>query len=155
MTEHLLATLGLYGGTLVFCFLAGLIPILNTEIFLVGISVWAVRSPEQLPAIVLLAAVGQMTAKVILYYAGLGMFELPRGRMKARIEKARARLDRWQKRPYLVLAISSSVGLPPFYLVSIAAGALRIGFRAFCLIGLAGRIVRFAVIVSIPWIARS
>src|SRR4051812_1200118 len=94
MTEHLLASFGLYGGTMVFCFLAGLIPILNTEIFLVGISMWAVKSPSQLPAIVLLGAIGQMTAKVILYYAGLGMFELPRGRMKARIEKARVRLEK-------------------------------------------------------------
>lgn len=144
--------LGLYGGSVVVCFLAGLIPLINTEAFLVAVSMWGVSSPAQLPLVVVLGAIGQMTAKVLLYYAGLGMFELPRGRWKAKIEKARASLDRWSKRPYLIFALSSSTGLPPFYLVSIAAGAMRIGFRAFCVIGLLGRIVRFAVIVAIPWL---
>jgi membrane protein YqaA with SNARE-associated domain len=83
---------------------------------------------------------------------GLGLFELPRGRWKAKIERARMRLDRWRKRPYVVLAISSCVGLPPFLLVSVAAGALKIGIRTFCAIGVIGRTVRFAVILTLPWV---
>ena len=150
MTDHLLAGLGLYGGTLVVCFIAGLVPLVNAEVFLVGVSMWAVTSTAQLPLVAACAAVGQMTAKVLLYYAGMGMFELPRGRFRERLERARGKVERWQRRPYLVYAVSASVGLPPVYLVSLAAGALRIGFRAFCAIGLAGRFVRFAVIVAIP-----
>lgn len=152
MTHDLLTALGLYGATLVVCFLAGLIPIVNAEVFLVGVSIWAVKSPDQLPAIILLAAVGQMLAKVILYYAGMGMFELPTGRWKERIDKARAKLTRWEKQPYLVYASSASLGLPPLYLTTFAAGALRINFTLFCLIGLLGRIARFSVIVIIPWL---
>jgi membrane protein YqaA with SNARE-associated domain len=150
MTEHLLAGLGLYGGTLVACFVAGLVPVVNAELFLVGVSVWAVTSTAQLPLLAACAAVGQMTAKVLLYYAGMGVFELPRGRFRERLERARSKIERWRRRPYLIYAISASVGLPPFYLVSLAAGALRIGFRAFCAIGLAGRFVRFAVILALP-----
>jgi len=52
-----------------------------------------------------------------------------------------------------VLAISSTVGLPPFYLVALAAGALKIGFRTFCIMGLVGRTLRFGVIAAIPWVA--
>jgi membrane protein YqaA with SNARE-associated domain len=153
MTHDLLQTLGLYAGTLVVCFLAGLIPLINAEVYLVGISIWAIKRPEQLPAIIILAAVGQMLAKVILYYAGMGMFELPSGKWKERIDRARAKLTRWEKQPYLVYASSASLGLPPLYLTTFAAGAMRINFTLFCLIGLAGRLARFGVIVIIPFLA--
>lgn len=153
MTQHLLGSLGLYGATLIVCFASGLIPLLNAELYLVGVTTLAVHAPSQLPGLVVCAAVGQMTAKCLLYGAGMGMLELPRGRWKEKIERARARLSTWRKRPYLVYAVSSTVGLPPFYLVSLAAGALKIRFRPFCAIGLAGRIVRFGVVVAIPWIA--
>src|SRR4051812_28596779 len=147
MTHQLLTTLGLYGGTLVVCFLAGLIPLINAEVFLVGISLWVVKSPSQLPAIIICAAVGQMIAKVILYYAGMGMFEMPSGKWRDRIDRARAKLTRWEKQPYLVYASSASLGLPPLYLTTFAAGALRINFSLFLLIGLLGRLARFGVIV--------
>jgi membrane protein YqaA with SNARE-associated domain len=152
VTQSLLGTLGLYGATVVVCFLAGLIPFINAEVFLVGVSLWAVSSPSQLPAIVALAATGQMLAKIVLYYAGLGVFELPRGRWREQIERARTKLDSWGRRRYLVYGTSSTLGLPPFYVVSLAAGALRIGLGPFIVIGLLGRAARFSVIVAIPWL---
>lgn len=151
MTEHLLATFGLYGAMLAYCFIAGLIPFLNTEIVLLGLSAWG-ASAAQVPWLVLLAVIGQMSANVIVYYAGVGAFQLPKGRMKARIEKAKDRLERWQNRPYAVLVTSSTVGLPPLYLVSFAAGGLRMNFRAFCAIGFAGRLLRFGLFAAIPWL---
>jgi membrane protein YqaA with SNARE-associated domain len=44
------------------------------------------------------------------------------------------------------------VGLPPLVLVALAGGALKISFRAFAIIGLAGRYVRFLICVVIPWL---
>jgi membrane protein YqaA with SNARE-associated domain len=152
MTHDLIAAVGLYLGTFLVCLIGGLVPIVNTEVFLVGlIALGAVKSPSSLPAIVLLASLGQMVAKVILYYAGLGMFELPRGRHKEKIDAARARLERWRQKPNLVLAVSSTVGLPPLYLVSLAAGALKMRLRTFLAIGMAGRIVHFAAVVGLAW----
>jgi membrane protein YqaA with SNARE-associated domain len=151
MTHQILTTLGLYGGTLVVCFLAGLIPLINAEVFLVGISLWVIRSPQQLPAVIVLAAIGQMTAKVILYYAGMGMFELPKGRWKDKIQRAREKMARWEKRPYAIYAASASLGLPPLYLTTFAAGAMRLNFALFCIIGFLGRTLRFGVLVLIPW----
>src|ERR1043165_788799 len=91
MTHDLLQTLGLYAGTLVVCFLAGLIPLINAEVYLVGISIWAVKRPEQLPLIVIMAAVGQMLAKIILYYAARGDQEEPdSGRAVADRSRGRA-----------------------------------------------------------------
>lgn len=155
MTTHILASVGLYGGTFIVCFLAGLIPLINAEVFLVGVALLAVSSPAPLPAIVLLAALGQMVAKIVLYYAALGMLELPSGKRKEKIEKARARIEKWRNKPKMVLAVSATLGLPPFYLVSLAAGALKIRLRTFFAIGMAGRIVRFAVIIASAWLWKS
>jgi membrane protein YqaA with SNARE-associated domain len=154
VTSQILASVGLYGGTFLVCLIGGLIPIVNTEVFLVGlIGLGAVHSPSSLPAIVLLASAGQMIAKLILYYAGLGMFELPRGRYKAKIEAARARMEKWRNKPKLVLAFASTVGLPPLYLVSLSAGALKMRLRTFVPICMAGRVVHFAAVVAIAWAA--
>jgi membrane protein YqaA with SNARE-associated domain len=153
VTEDLLTTLGIYGGTFVVSLIAGLVPLVNAEIFLIGLVRLAIDHPSQLPALVVLAAAGQMIAKIGLYHAGRGMLELPRGRHRAKVEAVRARLEDWKTKPYLISGASSVFGLPPFYLTVLAAGAMRIRFMAFLVIGLTGRLVRFAVLVAITWVA--
>jgi membrane protein YqaA with SNARE-associated domain len=153
VTDDLLAMLGIYGGTFVVSIIAGLVPLVNSEIFLVALVRLAVDRSSQLPAIVIAAATGQMVAKIGLYHAGRGMLDLPRGRYKAKIETVRHKLEQWKTRPYFIYAISSVVGVPPFYLTVLAAGAMKIRFAAFLVIGLAGRLVRFAVLVAITWAA--
>lgn len=153
VTDDLLAMLGIYGGTLVVSIIAGVVPLVNAEVFLIGLVRIAVDRSSQLPAIVVAAATGQMIAKIGLYYAGRGMLELPRGRYKEKIETVRIKLERWKTKPYLVYAVSSVVGLPPFYLTVLAAGAMKIRFKAFLVIGLLGRLLRFAVLVAITWAA--
>jgi membrane protein YqaA with SNARE-associated domain len=49
-----------------------------------------------------------------------------------------------------LVGISAFAGLPPFYLVSIAAPALGVSFRTFLAVGLAGRLLRFAALVTLP-----
>ena len=153
VTDDLLAMLGIYGGTFVVSMIAGLVPLVNSEVFLIGLVRLAVDRSSQLPAIVIAAATGQMVAKIGLYYAGQNMIKLPRGRYKAKLEQVRGKLERWKTKPYLVFTISSIVGLPPFYLTVLAAGAMKIRFKTFLGIGLCGRLVRFAFLVTITWLA--
>jgi len=153
MTGSLLAACGLYLGTYLVCVLTGLLPALNGEVFLVGLTRLAIDSPTQLPAIVVLAALGQMTAKIILYYVAAGALTLPGGRLQARIASMRDRVERWKDKPLWVLAASATIGLPPFYLVTLAAGAMRIRLPVFLAIGVIGRIVHFAAVVAIAWYA--
>lgn len=153
VTDHLLAMLGIYGGTFVVSIIAGLVPLVNSEVFLIALVRFAVDRSSQLPAIVVAAATGQMVAKIGLYYAGRSLLELPRGRHKEKIETVRKKLESWKTRPYLIYAISSVVGIPPLYLTVLAAGAMKIRFKAFLVIGLCGRLVRFAVLVAITWAA--
>ncbi|HEU0034409.1 MAG TPA: VTT domain-containing protein [Kofleriaceae bacterium] len=153
MTQNLLDTLGLYGATFAFCFIAALVPlVVNVELYLIGITTWAVQRPEQLLPIIVLAAVGQMAAKTMIYFAGMGMIRLPRStKSKEKIERARAYMERWQTKPYWFFSLSAVFGLPPFYLTCLVAGALKIRIKRFLALGLAGRLVRFAAIVLVTW----
>lgn len=153
MTDDLLALLGIYGGSFVVSILAGLVPVVNAELFLVGLIRLAVADAGQLPGIVIASSVGQMVAKVGMYYAGQGLLELPRGRYKAKIEIVRRKIEAWRTKPYMIYALSAVFGLPPFYLTVLAAGAMKIRFRVFLVIGLAGRLVRFGVIAAVTWAA--
>lgn len=153
MTDSLRDLLGIYGGTLVVALVAGIVPFINTELFLVGLVRLAVDRSSQLAPVVLCAAVGQMVAKIVLYYTGRTLLDLPRGRYRDKVALLRTKIDRWQTKPYLIYAVSAVLGLPPFYLTVLAAGAMRIRFDAFLALGFVGRVVRFAVLVAIAWAA--
>jgi membrane protein YqaA with SNARE-associated domain len=145
--ESLQGDLGLYGATFVICFIGGLVPIVNCEVYLaVAVTQW-MTSPVQIPAIVLLASTGQMVAKLLLYLTAAGALKLPTGRYQAKLEKARDRIERWRSKPKWILFVSASLGLPPFYVISLLAGAFGIKLPAFLVIGFAGRVLRFTVIV--------
>jgi len=161
VTDDLLAMLGIYGGTFVVSIIAGLVPLVNVELFLVAVVRLAVDHASQLPVLVVLAATGQMVAKIGLYHTGRraswhasrGVVGRPSGRAQRSLEAARERIERWRTKPYAVYAVSSVAGVPPFYLTVLAAGALQLRFRAFLAIGLAGRLLRFAVLVALAWAA--
>lgn len=151
MTESLLQTFGLFGGAAIIGFIAGMFPIISIELFLVGVSTWAAPSPGGFVLLVLLAAIGHQIAKSLCYYGGEGMLALPKGKMKARIERAQARIERWNKRPKLIMFFGSTVGFPPLYLLAFIAGPLmHIRFWQFTAICFFGRIGRFATVMLVP-----
>jgi membrane protein YqaA with SNARE-associated domain len=144
---------GLFGGACVIGFIAGMFPIVSIELFLIGVSTWAGPSPAGIVVLVLLAATGHQIAKSLCYYAGEGMLALPKGKMKERIERARARIDRWNKRPKLIMFFASTVGFPPLYLMAFIAGPLmHMRFWHFTAICYFGRIGRFATLMMVPQI---
>ncbi|MDB4953971.1 MAG: hypothetical protein JWO36_1540 [Myxococcales bacterium] len=150
MTHSFIAALGLYGGTFVIAFVAGMFPIISIEVFLVGLAVYDV-APITLAVLIPIAAVGHQIAKTICYYAGAGALELPRGRVKVQIEKARERIDRWNKQPNIIMALGASFGLPPMYLLAfIARPLMRMSFVRFTMICFIGRILRYATLAAIP-----
>jgi membrane protein YqaA with SNARE-associated domain len=149
MMSALSTTLGIYAGTLVVCFLMGLVPILNTELFLIGV-VLVAQNLGLAIVLGLLAAFGEVMAKVVLYYTARGAVDLGSARHRGRLEKARARIEQWKEKPLAVTFVSAVVGLPPFYLVSSLAGALKLRLRSFILVGFTGRALRFVCIAMAP-----
>jgi membrane protein YqaA with SNARE-associated domain len=145
----LYASLGLYGATFAVAFIAGVFPLVSIELFLIGATALG-ADVQTLPLLIAIAAVGHQIAKTLTYYAGAGMFELPRGGMRARIEAARARIERWNRRPRLIMFLAAATGLPPLWALGFVAQPLmKIDFATFTAITAFGRILRYSTLVAI------
>jgi membrane protein YqaA with SNARE-associated domain len=112
------------------------------------------RSRPALAVLVLAVSAGQMTGKAAMYWVG---------RTSNRTQKPAVQrlLDRWQSRferhpgwAVVVTFVSALVGVPPFFAVSMAAGALRVGFGLFMAVGSAGRLAHFALVALAPELLR-
>jgi membrane protein YqaA with SNARE-associated domain len=149
VVESLRATLGLYGATIVVAFVAGMFPIVSIELFLVGLTRWGVEA-RVLVVLIGVAVVGHQIAKTVTYYAGAGVFELPRGKIRGQIEAAKARIERWNRRPRLIMFVAAVTGLPPLYLLGfIAHPLMKMGIKTFTAISVTGRILRYSTLVVI------
>lgn len=149
MIDSIEASVGIYLATLIVSVLSGLVPLVNGELYLAA-AILVVGEPAPALALALIVALGQMIAKVSLYYTARGATELGRStRMGAKLERARALAERWRGKPLTVLSVSAVTGLPPFYLVSLLAGVLGIRIGMFLLIGIAGRVIRFVALALI------
>lgn len=139
---------GIYLGTFLFSLAGGVIPFLNVEAYLLSVSM---LSPQtgMLP-VAAAAALGQMTAKSLLYLAGRGLLKLPFKRASDRIRKATARLAGAEGGAMTLVLVSAVTGIPPFYGVSLAAGVLRLRFGRFFFAGCGGRFLRFAAVFVLP-----
>jgi membrane protein YqaA with SNARE-associated domain len=147
--DHLVATLGLYGATLAISFLAGMFPLLSIEVFLVATAAWGV-AVDELAVVIAIALVGHQVAKTVTYYAGAGAFELPRGKIRDRIAAAKQQIDRWNRRPRLIMLAGAAFGLPPLYLLGfIARPVMNMQLATFTGITLAGRLARYTVLVAV------
>jgi membrane protein YqaA with SNARE-associated domain len=148
--EALVASLGWFAGSFAVGALSAVIPLASIEVFLVGLVLVRGVDPVSGALIVACAAAGQLAGKLPIYSAARGVGAL----QKERVSRLRARLGRFANAPHLVLATSAVLGLPPFSIMATAAGVLAIRVRAFCAIVLAGRAVRFAILIAIAAAAR-
>jgi membrane protein YqaA with SNARE-associated domain len=144
--------LGLLAAVYAICFVSGFVPIVNCEAVLVSVSA---VSPLSFSLPLTLAAVaGQMSAKVLLYLSGRGVMRLPLGRYQAKLDVVRARFERRRGSTGVFLFASAASGVPPFYVVSVLAGMVRLPLPSFLILGSLGRFVRFGVVVIAPQLVR-
>lgn len=150
--EELTAKFGLYLGSLVIGFLSGLIPVVNSELYLLAVSTMA-ASPSLLPVAVLTSA-GQMMGKTLLFYAGRGVIKIPTRKYEAKMDAVKRKFEQWKNKTDAFIFLSAFAGIPPFYLVSVAGGAMNINYLRFVIAGFAGRTLRFCIIVFFPELVR-
>lgn len=149
LSSSLLDTFGIYGASFVVAFIAGLFPLISIELFLIGLAALTGPTFAALTVCCGLAAVGHQIAKTMTYYAGVGALE--RGRLKAKLDKIRPRIDRWNKAPHLILALAGATGIPPLYVLGfIAEPLMRIRILPYTAIVLVTRFGRFIVLAVIP-----
>ena len=146
MVEDLLAVLGV-------AFVSALVPLVNIEAYL-GVRS-TVGSLHSIWLLGLAAALGQMVGKLVWYYLGANSLSWAWVRRRMDKPKAQERLARWQTRtatrPVLAGALvfgSAFSGFPPFAILSVLAGQLRMNVMLFFALGLVGRWLRFAGVLG-------
>jgi membrane protein YqaA with SNARE-associated domain len=103
--------------------------------------------------VILLATLGQMSAKLLLYLAGRGLVKLPIGR-DPRLEKVRAELERRRGKTDALIFASAFLGFPPFYAVTVVAGLVQVPVWDFFLPSVVGRFLRFGTVFLFPQLVK-
>ena len=138
--------------TFIYSFVAGVFPLLNVEAYLLAFSSYL--SLEAMIPVVIAATAGQMLAKSLLYFSGLGLLRFPHRAARERIAAIAERLRTYRRGTWTLVLVSAFFGLPPLYVVSIAAGTLRLHFGLFLAISTAGRLLRLSVVALPPQLVR-
>lgn len=147
-------------GVLGVAFASALVPLVNIEAYL-GVR-GSVGGIDNVWVLGLAAGFGQMVGKVVWYYLGASSLDWGWVRRRMETPKAQARLETWRlrthERPVLAGALvfgSAFSGFPPFAILSVLAGQLRMQLALFFGLGLAGRWLRFtAVLGGAGWLAQ-
>jgi membrane protein YqaA with SNARE-associated domain len=132
---------------------SALVPVINIEVYLVGLA--AVTSTDRVWFLAAVGGVGQMLGKLVWYYLGANALRWGWVRRKVEKPKAKAKLELWrsrtQDRPLVgatLLFASAVSGFPPFAIVAVLAGQLRMNVWMFLGVGLIGRTLRFAAFLG-------
>jgi membrane protein YqaA with SNARE-associated domain len=146
--EQLIGRYGLYLTTYVVGVISGFVPVVNLEVYLVWVA--ALTPSSKAVAITVLATLGQMTAKTLMYLAGAGILKISVKKPGKKLQAVQMKMAQWQHRLGLFMFMSAFLGVPPFYVVSIASGICRVPLPVFIIWGLVGRLLRFAIAVFFP-----
>jgi len=132
---------------------SAVLPWLNAELLLLSALSLTSSLPATLAVVVAITA-GQMTGKTAVYLTARRVG----GGKSVRVKVA---LDRWRRlveaRPAAALGlvfVSAVVGMPPFYVVSLAAGATGMALRRFLVVGTCGRLLHFSAVACLPDVIR-
>jgi membrane protein YqaA with SNARE-associated domain len=103
-----------------------------------------------------------MLGKLVWYYLGANSLRWGWIRKKVETPKAQAKLELWRHRtndrPVVgatLLLASAATGFPPFAIVAVLAGQLRMNVVLFLVVGVVGRTIRFAAFLGgAGWLSR-
>ena len=132
------------GGLLVSTAISGLVPVVNAEI-LVLVAAAAVPAVG-VPLVAITSTLGQMSTKTSLFMLARRAPHRLRGRARGVLERVRRRVERRGGAAGSLVFASAATGVPPFYGVSLASGALGMRLLPFFLAGGAGRLIRFGLL---------
>jgi membrane protein YqaA with SNARE-associated domain len=129
------------------------LPVSPTEPALLALS--AAAPPSLALPIALLATLGHMAGKLVVYAGGRRATRVLSARHQRALEMARPRMAGSRRAQYATVLVSGATGLPPFYGVTVLCGAMGVPLGGYLLAGSAGRAARFAGLVLLPQLLRS
>lgn len=138
--------LSVWLGAATACLAGGVFPWINAELAVIAAAV--VLPEAYFPLLVGSCAAGQMAAKCGVY----GLARWAPHRLPGRGRKLLARAERYRdRRRILGLAVFSGalVAVPPFYVMTLVCGVLRLPFVVFLVAGLAGTAARYGILTCI------
>ncbi len=138
--------------TLVFGMVSSVIPVFNMETYIV---VAYAKSDHSALGMAVVGSVGQNIGKLVWYYVCRQSLDIPWFRRRLETPKRQAQFERWsefiQGRPTVsgaLVFLSALVGLPPFFVMAMVAGTLRMNVVIFFVAGLLGRTLFFWAILG-------
>ncbi len=138
--------------TVFFGMVSSVVPVFNMETYIV---VAYARSDATALQLAFIGSLGQNIGKLVWYFVCRESLDI--GWLKRRLEtpKRQAQFQRWsdfvQNRPGvsgLVTFVSALVGVPPFFVMAMIAGTLRMNVFVFFVAGVAGRTLFFWAILG-------
>lgn len=128
---------------------SALLPWVNGEVLVLSYSAFA-HSPWERVVLALLASSGQIVGKCVLYWAGRGAIPLGSGKIGRIINSCEEKFTRSSLRPMWLVFFSALSGIPPFYIITVLAGAFRLKFSHFIAVGAGGRLLHFGILALVP-----
>jgi membrane protein YqaA with SNARE-associated domain len=128
---------------------SAIFPWIAVEIIVLALPAVAPSLPA-LAFLVVVTTAGQMAGKCLVYWSGHRTFHRAGPRLAGAVERWRTAMTQRPRGAFGLVFLSSSVGFPPFFLITAAAGALRVDFVPFVIAGTMGRLLRFSAIVFVP-----
>jgi membrane protein YqaA with SNARE-associated domain len=129
---------------------SALMPLFNLELYLIALS--KIASDDSFWFLAAVAGLGQLIGKLVWYYLGANALRWGWVRKKVETPKAQAKLQLWQRRTQerpllgaLLLVVSGFSGFPPFAIVAVLAGQLRMNLVVFVVGTMVSRTLRFAI----------
>ncbi len=131
----------LLAGVFVGILIAGFLPWPGAEAILIGAALLV--SPQALVPLVIVSTAAQMLAKTSLYAAARWAPKYLPKKSREFIDQAEKYRQR-RKTMTMILLASASLSVPPFFVVTIASGTLRVPFGMFIGAGFGGIVSRYA-----------
>jgi membrane protein YqaA with SNARE-associated domain len=141
--------------TIASCFVAAivsaLLPWVNAELMLLAVAA-PLTSLSDLSGVVLAVTAGQVIGKSGLYWvARRTSCTTLNGRFGEAIDRWRVVCESRHRSTQTIMTLSAIFGLPPFYLTTLAAAAMRVGFARFLIAAIIGRLLHFAAVALAPF----
>lgn len=152
--------LELLGGIIVVSFVSAFFPPVSIEAALAV----AARDPQaQLVLLAGAATIGMVAGKLVFYLAAQESLRIPWLARKMESPRWKKSMATWRERTeqhrswtFLLLLASSFIGLPPYAVMVVVAGILRVRISIFLITGFLGRFARFYLLLvaaQAAWLA--
>jgi membrane protein YqaA with SNARE-associated domain len=133
---------------LVLAGVGSVLPVSPTEPALLALA--AAAPPALALPLALLATVGHMAGKLVVYAGGRRATRVLSARHRRALDRARPRMAGSRRAQYVTVLLSGAVGLPPFYGVTVLSGAMGVPLTGYLVAGSVGRAARFAGLALLP-----